>query len=282
MYTKRMWRAGKTIDVQKSYCYPCQLIGGKIVKAKRRKPYRSTPESMKKYNQVCRERAIIRLVNANFAQGDLYITLKYTAGCRPDVPQAKEEKRRFLRALRDICRKEGQPLRYVFTTEIGERGGIHHHAILGAMDVRGVEKLWKRATEGRGNLHFEFLYGGDFSKLAKYFVGERCSDLAGGKESSREKRYSTSQGLKRPQAEKVQKIKADSWRQQPTAPKGYYVDPDSVCEGINPVTGHGYQFYRLIKIEDGEPRPRRGADPARSTADDRKELQKNCIKFAKN
>ena len=250
MYMKRIWKAGKTIDVLKNTLFPCQLVNGKLSKVSRKKRRNPTPEQMKKYNQTQRERKIIRETHANFQAGDLYLTLKYSKGFRPTVEQAKQDKLRLLRALRDYCRKNGIKFKYIFTTEIGERGGIHHHMILGAMDVQVVERLWKRVTDGHGNVHFEFLYGNDFSKLAKYFVGERCTDLSEQKEeSSKEKRYSTSQGLVRPKASKPKKIPANSWREEPVAPKGYYVDKESIYTGINPVTGYGYQFYRLIQLE---------------------------------
>lgn len=35
----------------------------------------------------------------------------------------------------------------------------------------------------------------------------------------------------------------------PKAPKGYYIDPDSVRMGINPVTGYAYRHYTLIKLD---------------------------------
>ncbi len=31
--------------------------------------------------------------------------------------------------------------------------------------------------------------------------------------------------------------------------KGYYIDPDSIRMGINPVTGYAYRHYTLIKLD---------------------------------
>ena len=36
---------------------------------------------------------------------------------------------------------------------------------------------------------------------------------------------------------------------EPKAPKGYYVDPNSIEKGINPVTGYAYRRYTLVKID---------------------------------
>ena len=35
----------------------------------------------------------------------------------------------------------------------------------------------------------------------------------------------------------------------PKPPKGYYIDPDSIRMGVNPVTGFAYRHYTLIKIK---------------------------------
>jgi hypothetical protein len=38
----------------------------------------------------------------------------------------------------------------------------------------------------------------------------------------------------------------------PKAPKGYYVDPESIEVGINPITHYAYRHYTLIKIKKRE------------------------------
>lgn len=250
-YIKRICKAGNTIDVMKSTFYSCVMQKGKLVKAKREKVGNKTPEAVKKYNQIVREREITRIANANFRKGDWYITLKYAKEERPTVEGARKHKSQFLRVLRELFYREGKKIKYIFTTEIGERGGIHHHMLLCYADILKVQDLWKKVTKGSGNLHFELTYGMDLSNLAKYFVGERCSSMTKG-ENTKEKRYSCSQGLKRPTPSKPKWIEATSWREEPVAIKGYYIDKNSLYEGVNPVTGRGYQFYRMVKLWEAD------------------------------
>ena len=41
------------------------------------------------------------------------------------------------------------------------------------------------------------------------------------------------------------------WRECPIAPKGYYIDKDSIRAGCNPITHRPYLFYRAVKIGNG-------------------------------
>ena len=66
---------------------------------------------------------------------------------------------------------------------------------------------------------------------------------AGGKST-----YSCSRNLVEP-PEKIKRVKAAGWRDEPAIPKGWALDKDSLTVGINPFTGFGYQFYRLVQIE---------------------------------
>lgn len=87
------------------------------------------------------------------------------------------------------------------------------------------------------------LYGENFENLASYMAKCETKQQAGGKNT-----YSCSRNLIEP-PEKIRKVKADSWREMPTIPKGWVLDKDSLIVGINPFTGFGYQFYRMIQIE---------------------------------
>ena len=47
-------------------------------------------------------------------------------------------------------------------------------------------------------------------------------------------------------------VDRDGKRRPPKAPKGYYVDMESVETGKNPVTGYAYRHYTLVKIKKKE------------------------------
>ena len=48
---------------------------------------------------------------------------------------------------------------------------------------------------------------------------------------------------------KIEEVDAKEWAKKPRELKGYRIIPESVEDGINPVTGIPYQFYRMIKVE---------------------------------
>ena len=43
-------------------------------------------------------------------------------------------------------------------------------------------------------------------------------------------------------------IKSDSWRETPTAPKGYFLISNSIVTIFNEVTGYPYQYYKCIRL----------------------------------
>ena len=45
---------------------------------------------------------------------------------------------------------------------------------------------------------------------------------------------------------------ANSFRKEPSVPKGYILDRDSYVYGVSEVTGYEYQKYTLIKIRVSE------------------------------
>ena len=57
-----------------------------------------------------------------------------------------------------------------------------------------------------------------------------------------------SKNLKKPEI-KVETLKASTWRDTITAPKGYYVETDSIVDSVS-AEGYPYRFYRLIRIEE--------------------------------
>lgn len=109
---------------------------------------KSTSEVMKRYNQRSRENHLTRIMNANFTERDMMLTLTY----HPDnVPQSDEDAirqlRNFLRRLKNFRKKLELPeLKYVAVTEKGKRTGRYHHHITinGGLEVADVAKIWGR------------------------------------------------------------------------------------------------------------------------------------------
>ena len=82
-YFKTTVRAGKTMEVMKSYT---RRVGAK----KRGRKAKPTAEEMEKINQMNAERRLRIKINANFGEGDPFITLTYRKGERPGAEEAKK------------------------------------------------------------------------------------------------------------------------------------------------------------------------------------------------
>ena len=208
-YCKRIVKAGSVIDVIEYHTARYGAPGQK--REKRRK---ATPEEMAKANQRNKERQCWYLILANFMTGDYFLTLTYREQERPEDME-----------LRNI--------------EVGTRGAWHVHMITnrirGGLDI--ILKEWKH-----GRVQSQTMYAeGRFRDLAKYITKGQGND-----QRLRESNYSTSRNLIRPVPEVRRYEKYKTWRKM-RIPKNYYVDPDSIVEGINPWTGYPYRKYVLVK-----------------------------------
>lgn len=86
-------------------------------------------------------------------------------------------------------------------TEIGSRGGVHHHLVINR--IPDADLIMRKAWE-KGGVHIDLLYDeGGLRKLAEYL-----SKTPDGENKLKESRYSCSRNLKIPVAEvKVYKRK---------------------------------------------------------------------------
>ena len=240
-YFKTTIRAGKTIEVHKGYVkrQGVSIRGGK---------QKVTPEEMDKINEMNARRKLKIKINANFGEGDPFVTLTYRKGERPSKEEAKERIKALLKELRKIYKKQGSELKYINVTEY-ENKAIHHHLILNDLKNGNIAKiintLW---IYGRPN--YKYLdSSGQYKDLADYLIKETSKTYKKNKEEGKghKQRYSCSKNLVMPEP-KTEIIKANKWTADPKPIKGYYVDQDSVFNGIDPFTGREYQRYTLIEI----------------------------------
>ena len=208
---------------------------------KRSKRAKPTTEQMAKQNQWKKERDIRWLLKENFGEHDYWITLTSRPGGRPiSLEAAKLQIQKFLRQMRDWYKKQGTPMKYIVITEYGSRGGVHHHIVVNRITGTDVEvaKKWPY-----GNPQFTMLYlQGDFRKLANYIAKQPAEDNA-----IKKKWYSRSRNLQKPKMEK-RVMKRKTFAQDPFVPKGFYLEKESLYAGTNPITGHPYRYYTLVKI----------------------------------
>lgn len=252
MYVIDTWRFKETNE------YEIKYAGNYGAKGERRqKRTKATPEQIKKQNQRNREKRMRRLIEANFEEGDLWVTLKYPKGTRKPIQEVKEDLRKYILALRRRYKTAGAELKFIYRLEIGKQGGIHIHMIVprirGADTEMMLQKLWIH-----GRINYQNLDDGDYAELAAYIVKMPDEDvdkqlsLFEPEERKELIKYSTSRNLIRPEPERKE-YKRRTVRQMvlegPKPKEGYYIIPGSVRIGINPYTGMSFIHYREKRIE---------------------------------
>jgi hypothetical protein len=224
---------------------------------KRQPKKKPTKEQIEKQNRKNRTKKIRRLLRKNFKEGDYWSTLTFRPKERPpDLESTKKILQKFLQRMRDAYKRRGEELKYVVKIEIGAKGGIHCHVIANRIPDTDVliQRYWTY-----GGIHNELLYqDGNFSRLAEY-VGKWPGDTdekTGKVTTMKEAWYSRSRNLIEVQPEK-EILSGKTFGREPRAPKGYYLDKESLVEGINPVTGYRYRSYTLVRITPAAEKRRR-------------------------
>lgn len=187
----------------------------------------------------------IRL-NANFKPFDYYLTFTYKQEERPDtIAEAKKDRTDLLRRLRRIYKKNGSELKFIAVTEFGKGGALHHHIVMNAdVDFRDIARVWEKGWIDLKPMQRD----GNYVKVANYFVkGRKAWKEAGGKG----RMWTCSKNLKRPRTHR-RIVAANAYLKTPKPKKGYYLDKDSLREGIN-ADGWPFQSYILVKARGGPP-----------------------------
>lgn len=234
MYKKWVWDAGDYQVVKKGH-------SGRYPGKSRGKKEKQTSAAVQTYNRKLRREKVQLLIMANFAPGDLYVTLTYRKD--RERPASLEEAKKclsvFLRKLKAWYRKKGMEMKWIGVAERGSKGACHHHIILnrvpGLHDM--IDELWTWGHPQVVRLYEE----GAFEKLAEYIIkaeGKNREDPGS--------RYSRSRNLLMPQP-KEEVISAVSFTSDPKPVKGYYLIKETVENGENPLNGHRYQRYVMKK-----------------------------------
>lgn len=255
MYWKDIWRIKNTIEVEIKY------IGNYGARGeKRNQRTKATPEQIKKQNQKNKEKRMRRLIQANFDQGDYWLTLKYKKGERPPTETTKKDLKNFIDKMRRRFKKAEQEFKFIYRLEVGSKGGVHIHMIIPRIRGQDITDDIQSAWE-KGRVNYSTLDGSDYQLLAEYITkpikDEAYKQISFLEEKERKEfsKYSTSRNLIRPEPERkvyskrtVRKILTEGIK--PT--EGYYIDKDSIVRGVNPFTGMSYLHYKERKLqEDG-------------------------------
>lgn len=133
---------------------------------------RMTTAAQKAVNDNCARRKLSRMISTNFTWRDLFATLTYRDGNLPaNRKEAKKLLRAFLRKLREIRRRRGAELKYIYVTEDGHGDGrIHHHVIINGTgeDVEELRSLWSHGDI----VDVEYIGKHDFDGWAVYMSKE--------------------------------------------------------------------------------------------------------------
>lgn len=241
MYFKTTIIAGATIEVTKSYT---KRVGARA-RSQKRKP---TAEEIEKINQLNAERTLRLRINANFGADDLFVTLTYKKEERPTPDEARKNLKRLLSGLRKEFKKQKYALKWVCATEYQNKA-IHHHLLINHIPCYDTAKLIRRLWRS-GRPDFKFLDDtGQYKDLAAYLIKE-TSKTYRAKDGERKQRYSCSRNLIIPKSITEIIRQSEKWLPDPKPIKGYYVDKDTIYNGVDPFTGRMYQKYTLVRYPD--------------------------------
>ena len=212
-YREKIYRCGYYLEAD---IFPVFAKANKRRKAK----YRPTSDMQSRLNQRNAERYITRLLNDNFTEEDISVTLTYNDEYLPStLEEAEADVYNFLRRLKRLRKKLG--LAEIVYVKILGQGRIHFHIpMTGGVDDKAIQRLW---PYGYANIiHFEFNENG-IEGHAKYIATQfeeldeidifsmfDINEVSGevtekdGYVSSRTKgkrRFSCSRNIKRPVAE---------------------------------------------------------------------------------
>lgn len=245
-YVKRTTRAGKTVEIE--YYYTSRYNKRGQGRADKVKP---TREEQKKVNTKQAERKLRLLLNNNFGDGDYHLVLDYIrVKGKPD--RTKEEMKKdiavFLRECRKLYKAAGKQFKYIHVMEIGDKGARHHHLVVNKIDTDILKQAWYKAYEGHNRVKiFPLDDSGQYKELASYLI-KYTDKHTKDKDGLQGKRWNASKNLVRPEPE-YEVITQRSWyRTEPKAPKGYYIDKDTVAKGITSPEYYGYGWFRYTMV----------------------------------
>ena len=216
----------------------------------RKKREKPTPEQMRRQNEYNKRKYMRRLIKANFGENDYWLTLTYLRGKTMALEDAVKDRAKFLKEVRKEFKKRGYKLKWIGRTERGKRGAVHHHLIIGRIPDADIiiAKAWKK-VQGAGKTNVQLLYEkGQFADLAAYIIKPDTVNEDG--TPATQSNYSRSRNLTVPKPV-VSRTTRKKILQEPVPTPGYYIDKDSICQGINPITGREYLHYIEIRLKEG-------------------------------
>lgn len=192
---KKMVYALKEIKAREQFeveIYP-QFRSMDEVPEEGRRIKRDNSKAQRNLNDKNARKYVERLINRNFGDGDVWITLTYDDAHIPpdgDIDAAVKNMQNFIRRVNYQRKKRDlQNCKYVYVTEYDETAEIrwHHHIVMdGALDMDTVEKCWGQSSRNEVRRLQKDKNG--LSGMANYIVKEK-------KRIRSEKRWNSSRSL---------------------------------------------------------------------------------------
>lgn len=243
-YYKAVCNAGRTKIVRKFYCYHAQPKGRKRLPKKN-----GTTAAQKKVNDRQLERKLTALMNHNCSGDWWYVTWTYEESKRPvNAEEFRKQAEKLLRDLRKIYKSQDKICQYIWTGEVGSRGGCHIHMVLSPIDMRLLKEVWPYGWTTIKPMS----RSGQYSRLASYFI-KYFQKTRGTDRAIQGKAYNCSRNLIRP-PERKQKMRGDQFQIQVRVPVGWYLDKGAYPEGDGiryGITEDGYEFMQYILVREG-------------------------------
>lgn len=243
-YYERRIKSGRVLEVFRYFSL--RPAGANIPRGKNQK--KSSAAQLVR-NYVNAKKNLVRIVNANFGPGDLFITLTYEVP-PPSPATAKKDLAKYIRRLREYGKRNKITVKWIHVTEYREGSRPHHHMIISGIGGDMARLLWqsepdparrgkRRKWAGHGRAPNDTLdSSGDYEFLARYISKE---DKPG------EHRWTGSRNLVRPEVEPPREITQRAMtraRNNPTAPRGYRLAGWDYRAGAD---GHEVLYLRCIR-----------------------------------
>lgn len=225
-YLKRIW-AGDVYE-EKIYFSPRE----RGMSCERAAKENLSTEKMEEYNCLEAKRRCARMVNTNFKEGDLFLTLTFRE--RVDIKTALRLFRNFIDRLKRLRKRKGYAeLKYLYVVERKNKRE-HVHLLINKMDIsmKELSEVW-----GLGRVMVSILEpGGDYTGLAFYITKENYKEYG--------KRWSGSRNLEKPKV-KVTLVSEEKKTKRLRVPKNYKVIEE--VQYYSEITGHT-RYVRAVKI----------------------------------
>lgn len=231
-YRTKTTKAGPRLEAE---IYP--VFGREQRQEAKRQKKALTPEKIRRNNDERARRRLIQLIDANFGEGDVHVTLTYADP--PGWDRAKKDIRNFMGKISRMRKKRGLPdLKYIYSLEDDEDGTkkrIHAHVIMnGGISREEIESIWARGYANADRLQPT---KEGLEAIARYISKQS--------RERHKRKWSSSKNLIKPKT-RTSDTKLSNARVKRLA-RGFDADAREIMEKVYP----GYEFVRCtIRYSD--------------------------------